>query len=198
MNVYPDDTNEYDLNTSVTHWLNEIMHGGSVQVEGNARRIGKDQTNNKKSAILKLDFDVKNDGNLYSSYNVGFGYSYVLAIIVTALIAKKNDVVIIENPEAHLHPEAQTRWTFLLSRLGAMGVQVFVETHSEHVINGFRLASLKNEYKLSSEDVRIFFFDYDFKKIDLILEKTGRIPNWPKRFFDQYQAELAEIIRLGT
>ncbi len=196
MNVRADDDTDYDLQTIVTHWLNEIMHGGSVRVEGNARR--DENSKNKKSAILKLDFDVKNDGNMYSSYNVGFGYSYVLSIIVTALIAKKNDIVIIENPEAHLHPEAQTRLTFLLSKLGARGVQVFIETHSEHVINGFRLSTLKSEYELTNEDVRIFFFDHDFKKIDLILEKTGRIPNWPNRFFDQYQTELAEIIRLGA
>lgn len=135
---------------------------------------------------------------MYSSYNVGFGYSYVLAIIVTALIAKKNDIVIIENPEAHLHPEAQTRLTLLLSKLGARGVQVFIETHSEHVINGFRLAALKDEYNISNKDIRIFFFDHNFEKVDLIIDKSGRIPNWPNRFFDQYQTELAEIIRLGA
>lgn len=198
MNVRSEDIQEYDLQTIVTHWLNEIMHGGSVQVDGDARRYGKSKEGNKKSAILKLDFDVENEGRMYSSYNVGFGYSYVLAIIVTALIAKKNDIVIIENPEAHLHPEAQTRLTLLLSKLGARGVQVFIETHSEHVINGFRLAALKDEYNISNKDIRIFFFDHNFEKVDLIIDKSGRIPNWPNRFFDQYQTELAEIIRLGA
>ena len=75
---------------------------------------------------------------------------------------------------------------------------MFVETHSEHVINGIRLAALKNEYKIQNDDIRIFFFDRNFDKIDLIIEKTGRIPNWPERFFDQYQHELAEIIKLGA
>jgi predicted ATPase len=87
---------------------------------------------------------------------------------------------------------------FLLAKLGARGVQVFVETHSEHVINGFRLAALKEEYELKNDDIRIFFFDQDFSKVDLIIEKTGRIPNWPVRFFDQYQHELAEILKLGA
>ena len=90
---------------------------------------------------------------------MGFGYSYILSIVVTALIAKEGDIVILENPEAHLHPEAQTRLTFMLSKLVAMGIQVFIETHSEHVINGIRLASLKDEYNLKNEDVRIFFLD---------------------------------------
>ena len=86
----------------------------------------------------------------------------------------------------------------MLAKLGARGVQVFIETHSEHVINGIRLAALKEEYALNNEDVRIFFFDKDFQKKDLIIEKNGKILNWPERFFDQYQKELSEIIRLGA
>lgn len=197
MNVDSNDEREYNIIESVTNWVNEIMNGGGVSVKGTEST--EDESNTlKKSPILKLGFDIKNDGKVYSSYNVGFGYSYILSIIVTALIAKKGDMVIIENPEAHLHPEAQTRLTFLLAKLGARGVQVFVETHSEHVINGIRLAALKNEYKIQNDDIRIFFFDRNFNKIDLIIEKTGRIPNWPERFFDQYQHELAEIIKLGA
>lgn len=198
MSVQYGDTNEYGLQTAVTMWIDYIMHGGSVSVVGTSQRSEVGQTESKRSAILKLDFGIMSDGKTYPSYNVGFGYSYILPIVVTALIAKRNDIVIIENPEAHLHPEAQTRLTFLLSKLGARGVQLFVETHSEHIINGFRLAALKDDYSLSNDDIRIFFFDYDFKKVDLVIEKTGRIPNWPARFFDQYQTELAEIIRLGA
>lgn len=197
MNVDSNDDREYNIIESVTNWVNEIMNGGGVSVKGTEST--EDESNIlKKSPILKLGFDIKNDGKVYSSYNVGFGYSYILSIIVTALIAKKGDMVIIENPEAHLHPEAQTRLTFLLAKLGSRGVQVFIETHSEHVINGIRLAALKNEYKIQNDDIRIFFFDRNFDKIDLIIEKTGRIPNWPERFFDQYQHELAEIIKLGA
>ena len=198
MNISDKDYNEYDLKTAVSMWLNEIMRGGSVSVIGSGANNLDDQKGKKKSAILTLDFDVKDDGNNYPSYHVGFGYSYILSIIVTALIAKENDIVIIENPEAHLHPEAQTKLTFLLAKLGARGAQVFVETHSEHVINGFRLAALKKNFKLKNDDIRIFFFDYDFKMIPLYIEPTGKIPNWPARFFDQYQNELAEILKLGA
>lgn len=198
MNISEDDNSEHDLQEAVTMWVNEIMHGGSVSVVGNATRSIDEQGKSKKSTILKLDFGVKNDGHTYPSYHVGFGYSYILSIVVTALIAKENDIVIVENPEAHLHPEAQTRLTFLLAKLGARGVQVFVETHSEHVISGFRLAALKKEYALKNDDVRIFFFDYDFSMIPLRIEPNGKIPGWPDRFFDQYQKELAEILRLGA
>lgn len=198
MNIDAVDEKSYNLITAATMWIDNIMNGGRVNVSGNAIHTKDDQGNVKKSTILSLGFGVKKDGNIYPSYHVGFGYSYILSIVVTALIAKEGDIVIVENPEAHLHPEAQTRLTFMLAKLGARGVQVFIETHSEHVINGFRLAALKEEYALKNEDVSLFFFDKDFEKIDLIIENNGRIPNWPKRFFDQYQAELAEILRLGA
>ena len=198
MNINLDDDNSYDLMTAATKWIDNIMNGGSLNVSGNAIHTNDGLGNIKKSTILSLGFGVKEDGNIYPSYHVGFGYSYILSIVVTALIAKEGDIVIVENPEAHLHPEAQTRLTFMLAKLGARGVQVFIETHSEHVINGIRLAALKEEYALDNEDVRIFFFDKDFQKKDLIIEKNGKIFNWPERFFDQYQKELSEIIRLGA
>lgn len=198
MNIDKDDENSYDLTTSVTMWINNIMNGGSVAVSGNTIKSSDGQDKIKKSTILSLGFGVRDDGIVYPAYHVGYGYSYILSIIVTALIAKEGDTVIVENPEAHLHPEAQTRLTFMLAKLGARGVQVFIETHSEHVINGVRLAALKDEYALNNDDISIFFFDKDFEKKDLVIEKNGKIPNWPDRFFDQYQKELAEIIRLGS
>lgn len=198
MNISAADTSCHDLKTAVSLWINEIMHGGSVEVEGNASRNKTINPDGKKSTILKLSFGVKDNGKQYPSYHVGFGYSYILSIVVTALIAKENDIVIIENPEAHLHPEAQTRLTFLLAKLGAKGVQVFVETHSEHVLNGIRLAVLKKDFELKNDDVNIFFFDYDFNVKPLKIEPSGKIPNWPNRFFDQYQKELSEILKLGV
>jgi predicted ATPase len=197
MNIDNFDDESHDLLTATTLWIDNIMNGGRVNISGNAIHTSDDLGNLRKSTILSLGFGVKKGGNIYPSYHVGFGYSYILSIIVTALIAKEGDIVIVENPEAHLHPEAQTRLTFMLAKLGTRGVQVFIETHSEHVINGIRLAALKDEYLITNEDVHIFFFDKDYEKKDLVIEKNGKIPNWPEGFFDQYQKELAEIIRIG-
>lgn len=156
---------------------------------------GKERTT---TLSLEFQFQSKDSTRSFQSYNVGFGYSYVLSIIVTALIAKKGNIVIIENPEAHLHPQAQKHIAYMLAKLASRGVQVFIETHSEHIVNAFRLAALKNEYKLSNDDMSIFFFDSDYKIQLLHIEPSGRIPNWPKGFFDQYQQELAEIMTLGA
>ena len=70
--------------------------------------------------------------------NTGFGLSYVLGVIVAGLVATEDTVLIVENPEAHLHPKAQSAIGEFLARVAATGAQVFVETHSEHVINGMR------------------------------------------------------------
>lgn len=66
------------------------------------------------------------------------------------------------------------------------------------MVNGLRLAALKPEYKLNNENIKIYFFDEDYSIKALEIEKNGRISNWPKRFFDQYQSELAEILTLGS
>ena len=197
MNVDFLDAQEWPLERAITSWIDFIMGGGAVSVQG--KNTLNDIKNQKKSSVLSLSFNMQNAGERpFNSYNVGFGYSYILPIIVSALIAKEGNIVIVENPEAHLHPEAQVRLTYLLAKLAARGVQVFVETHSEHVVNGLRLAVLKEEYKLNNDDVRIYFFDEDYSIKSLNIEKNGRIKNWPDHFFDQYQKELAEILTLGA
>ena len=70
--------------------------------------------------------------------NTGFGLSYILGVIVAGLVASPETILIVENPEAHLHPKAQSCIGEFLARVAAGGSQVFVETHSEHVLNGMR------------------------------------------------------------
>lgn len=193
MNISNDDANEYDLITATTKWIGFIMNGGDVNVEDYAKN------ENRRSSTLSLQFGFEKNGfqRKFEAYNVGFGYSYILSIVVSALIAKEGNILIIENPEAHLHPKAQLNLAYLLAKLTGNGVQVFVETHSEHIVNGFRIAALKDDYTLNNNDLNILFFDYDFNIIQLEIEENGKIGNWPTGFFDQYQHELAEILKLG-
>ena len=71
----------------------------------------------------------------------GFGISYILSIITVGLwcASVKNAVLVVENPEAHLHPGAQSNMGKFLELVSEAGVQVIIETHSEHVIDGVRL-----------------------------------------------------------
>lgn len=169
-------------------WLNYIMDGATIEV------IGED----KASSVLQL---ILSNNSRYDkkvkSINFGFGYSYILSIIITALIAKPNQVVFIENPEAHLHPRAQARLMELICKLSEIGVQVFVETHSEHIINCVRLCALKDNFSISNTDLSMYFFGEDFKITKLVIDDDGQIENWPVGFFDQQENDLAQILQLG-
>lgn len=190
LNINSEDIASHSLTDMVSAWLSYIMTGGGVSL---------DKPEGGKATVLSLGFGISpEEGNKhYSSYNVGFGYSYILSIVVTALIAKKGSTVIIENPEAHLHAKAQSRLTELLAKMSSRGVQLFVETHSEHIVNGFRLASLRPNGAISNNDLAVFFFDQDFSIKTLKVEPNGKIENWPEGFFDQAKYDAAEIIRLG-
>lgn len=195
MNLDREDRQYHSLKEQVSLWMSYIMDGGDVNIDGDTKVAER-----KSSSVLALEFSspLKGTSRFFKSYNVGFGYSYILSVVVTALIAKKDSIVIVENPEAHLHPQAQSRMALLLSKLADKGVQVFVETHSEHILNGFRLAALKEDSAITNEDLSIYFFDNNYHIERLVLEPNGRIRNWPKGFFDQSQHDLAEIMRLGA
>ena len=130
--------------------------------------------------------------------NVGFGLSYVLPIIVNGLIASEGSVFIVENPEAHLHPSGQSNIGKFLAKIAASGVQVVLETHSEHVINGIRLASL--EGIIPHEKVQLNFFDRnaddEMRIASIQLNEKADLTEWPNGFFDQQERDLAHIFRL--
>lgn len=130
--------------------------------------------------------------------NIGFGITYVLPIIVSGLIAEKESMLIVENPEAHLHPSSQSRIAQFLARVASSDIQVIIETHSEHFINGIRIASLNNT--IDYRDAIINFVsktedkEVEVKKIDLT--DDGDLTSYPRGFFDQEQRDLADIVKL--
>jgi predicted ATPase len=129
--------------------------------------------------------------------NMGFGVSYALPIIVAGLLVGQGGILIVENPEAHLHPAAQSRIGAFLARVAGDGVQVFVETHSDHVLNGIRRA-VAQEALVPAEQVSVHYFQDDAGTpvVPLTLTQTGQLSAWPAGFFDQTQKDLAELARL--
>lgn len=127
--------------------------------------------------------------------NVGFGISYVLPIVVNALIAKEGKLLIVENPEAHLHPKGQSQLGRFLFKMAHSGVQVIIETHSEHVINGMRVAS--SIYDINPESILINFFtrkeDSKVNINEILAKKSGDLSKFPRDFFDQVNQDMAEI-----
>ncbi len=129
--------------------------------------------------------------------NAGFGISYALPIVVAALRAESGGLLLVENPEAHLHPAGQSTIGGFLARVAADGVQVFVETHSDHVLNGIRVAVAEGTAALNPEQAAIHFFraeDNGGPTVESMeLRRTGELATWPTGFFDQAQIDLATL-----
>lgn len=127
--------------------------------------------------------------------NVGYGYSYVLPVMIAGLLAKNGEVLIVENPEAHLHPSAQAILGKFLAWIAKYnGVQVFIETHSEHMVNAFRV--LVVQQIIESEELNVMFFDDSYTEYarSIPVDSEGQISYWPDRFFDQAEADLKLIV----
>ena len=124
--------------------------------------------------------------------NVGFGLTQVLPIVVAALAAKEGDLLLIENPEVHLHPGGQALMGEFLAQVAAVGVQVLIESHSDHVLNGIR-RSVKST-KLQSDHVSLHFFkprdEAGQQVTSPIIGRDGNIDHWPNGFFDQFDKDL--------
>ena len=127
--------------------------------------------------------------------NVGFGLSYALPVIVAALTASPGTLFLVENPEAHLHPAGQSLIGQFLTRVAAAGVQVVVETHSDHVINGMRLAAARDGL-LPPSDAIIHFLADAGTRHTIEIQGSGALTEWPPGFFDQSELDLGQLSRL--
>ncbi|OUD14687.1 hypothetical protein TPSD3_09545 [Thioflexithrix psekupsensis] len=140
-----------------------------------------------KSNILTLSL-----GNT-RPHNVGFAYSSILPLIVTGLIAEKGDILIIENPEIHLHPKAQSELVKFLTEVAKTGVQIFIESHSDHILNGLRIAVL--EKRLTTKQLSILYFreGYNQSVVKIPIQKNGGVEIWPQGFFDQMDSDFGVL-----
>lgn len=172
-------------------WLGEISPG----VRLNATEItGTDK--------VLLDYQFAKGQqytNRFRPRNVGFGISYVLPIIVALLSTQAGDIVIIENPESHIHPRGQVELGRLISLAASTGVQIFVETHSDHIVNGVRVAV--KEGLVNQHSINIAYFDKvtteteQYSRIRSIrVDQKGELSDYPEDFMDEWTNQLLKLI----
>ena len=145
---------------------------------------------------VTLGLRTSRDTDFQRPIHTGFGLTQVLPIVTAALSANVEDLLLIENPEVHLHPAGQAEMGEFLAEAAAAGVQVLVETHSDHILNGIRRAVKKGI--LPAEDAALHFFrprrgdeqDGDAQVQTLILDNEGGIDDWPDGFFDQFDKDM--------
>ncbi|MFF8811120.1 AAA family ATPase [Streptomyces pactum] len=127
--------------------------------------------------------------------NVGFGLTYALPVVVACLTATPESLILLENPEAHLHPKGQSRTAALLSAAAAAGAQLVVETHSDHVLNGVRIAVKQGV--LQPQDTVVHYFSGNGAGAEVVtprIDKDGMLEQWPEGFFDEWENSLDQLL----
>lgn len=183
-------------------WMSEISPGAKILSE-EISELGivkmSVEFEKKYETILKNgEKKITNEfTNPYSPVNVGFGIPYVLPLILTLLISKSGDLVLIENPESHLHPRGQAELGKLIALASQSGVQIICETHSDHIINGIRV-SVK-EKNIDADKVRLFYFDKnEATKLEteitpINVDKNGELDSYPTGLLDEWGNLMSQL-----
>ena len=171
------------VRSQVEDWMDEFFPGARVS----ANRLTTD-------APVHLTFRLHGGGSWVPPANVGYGLGYAFPMLVAMLTAEPDCVVVIDSAEAHLHPRAQSAVGRFLGQMAGAGLQLFVETHSDHLLNGMRLAV--RDGLLRPTDVALHFFGVGASLgqiTSLDIDNNGAVSDWPEGFFDQAERDLATL-----
>lgn len=178
------DTNIEYLPRQVNYWLENMLET-TIETED------INETNQVKAKF-------KNGNKEVRPKNIGSGISYLTSILIICLSAKKGQIIIIENPEIHLHPKAQSKLGEFLAFVASKGIQIIIETHNDHLINRFRYEVF--EGNLKSDEIIIHYKEKDtpFEQIQIkengkFCDKNGE-NSFPSGFYD---ATLKEIFKIN-
>ena len=171
----------------VNYWLDYIV-GYRVSAED------IDKTN-----VVKVIYSNAESTRELRPCHVGTGVSYIANLIVAALSCRQGSLFIVENPEIHLHAGAQSRTIEFLLFMASRGLQVIVETHSDHIFNGVR-KELKNK-KITPELMQVLFVQKNKENVCEVrkvnINEAGIIENHQKGLFDQFDEDLDELLGLN-
>lgn len=181
----------HQLGHQVEAWMGEISPGVQIHLEP---EFGLDLIGLSYSFIARRDVSKR-----FRPTNVGFGVTYALPVVTAVLSSKPGDLILIDSPEAHLHPRGQGKMAEMFSLAAAAGVQVIVESHSDHVLNGIRLAV--HDGIISPDQVALLYFRWDAQNnplstttVRVLMDRNGRIEEWPEGFFDEFDRSLEALL----
>lgn len=196
---------------SVLYWNGESNSLPGISIDGTARTVihqtrawmsnffpGCDLEVQPvpNSNSISMSFRTSAGTEMHRPVNTGYGLTQVLPIVVAGVSAREGDVLVIENPEVHLHPVGQSLMGSFLAKVASAGVQLVVETHSDHVLNGIRRA-VKHETLVPDQCIIHYFSRRGADAAQVISPKVmpdGSIDQWPIGFFDQYDRDLTDLV----
>jgi predicted ATPase len=176
------------LVSAVHYWLGELGIADRVRVRPSGRIIEFDI----------VDIQTKKRRDLTS---VGVGASQILPVVVLCLLAEPGDLVLLEQPELHLHPKPQQILGDFLLGIAQTGRQLIVETHSEYLVNRLRRRIVEQGLEEEQDLIRLLYAKRakgatSFE--ELRPNKFGSFDEWPEGFFDQSPRESEEIVRAAA
>ncbi len=134
----------------------------------------------------RLQHDRKNNPDMVNIADIGFGVSQVLPVVVALIVANPGQLVYLEQPELHLHPNAQVVLAQVLADAAKRGVRVVAETHSSLLLLGIQ--TLVAEGKLSPDLVKLHWFSRNeegITEVDSVdLDEAGTYGDWSMDFDD--------------
>lgn len=178
---------EKEILEKVIKAISEIMGGASISVK------------DIDTEYIKILLDSVDQNEGFKPVNVGFGYSYILPIVVLPLIVDEGSKLFIENPEAHLHPGAQSRMMdYLISIAKEKDLQLFIETHSDHLVNALRIATKKNLHRINHHDSTIIHVtrgtDGMASFAQIKMDKDGNLSDYPQDFMDEWTKQMLDLV----
>lgn len=171
------------LESQVNYWLSYIVNG---EIQTNSIE-GTDS--------VRAAYKIKNN-RYFRPKNVGAGLSYIISIIIALLSSKPGTLNIVENPEIHLHPRAQSRLMEFMVFVSNAGVKLIIETHSDHIFNGIRKSLYKKQ--LNPNQVSTYYFDLDINGVSIVnnvdFNSEGKVINHIEGLFDQFDDDLDVLL----
>lgn len=175
----------------VNLWLSEISPDVNIKI------------NSLSSDFVQLEYEFHQPtfGKTmpYKPENVGFGISYALHVVTALLAARAGSLVIIESPESHIHPRGQAQLGKLIALVAQNDVQIIIETHSDHILNGIRVAV--KEGLISKDKTTLFYFKKNvanqeqFSAItDIKIDRNGTLSDEPDGLLDEWGNQLLKLI----
>jgi hypothetical protein len=156
----------------VSHWLKKMGIAEKIEV----RQVGRSS---------RYELVIHKDGVAANLRDVGIGVSQVLPVLTVAYFAPRGSTVLLEEPEIHLHPLAQSVLADMFVEVSqSRQVQFLVETHSEHLFR--RMQTLIAQRKTDTQKCQMLFVERSgaeakLRKLDV--DDFGTVRNWPTNFF---------------
>ena len=179
----------YTIRSVVQHWLRELQLAESFNIRPLVPDVGRYRV------MIKPASDAPN----VLLPDVGFGISQVLPVLVLLACVPEGSIVILEQPELHLHPSVQSGLAdIILETARVRRAQVIVESHSEHLLMRIQRRIAEEQY--SKNDVALYFCSHTDgrSRIERLgLDEYGRIANWPREFFGDRMVEAGAMVEAG-